>query len=114
MSEKILMIETSTECCSVALSDGGRILAAKTDETPRVQSSMLVPYIEEVLQAAKYVPYLEMILGPRTEIIPALVLTGSRDFFDFVPIGETEGVLAACSGDMIFNVLNEYLGFLRE
>ena len=53
MSEKILMIETSTECCSVALADGGRILASKTDETPRVQSSMLVPYIEEVLQAAK-------------------------------------------------------------
>ena len=69
---------------------------------------------EEVLQAAKYVPYLEMILGPRIEVIPALVLTGSRDFFDFVPIGDTEGVLAACSGDMIFNVLNEYLGFLRE
>ena len=69
---------------------------------------------EEVLQAAKYVPYLEMILGPRVEVIPALVLTASRDLFDFVPIEGTEGVLAVCSGDMIFNVLNEYLGFLAE
>ena len=68
----------------------------------------------EVLQAAKYAPYLEMILGPKVNVIPALVLTGSRDYFDFVPIGNTEGVLAACSGDMIFNVLNEYLGFLQE
>ena len=52
MSEKILMIETSTECCSVAVCDGLRILASRLDETPRRQSSMLVPYIVEILQEA--------------------------------------------------------------
>ena len=69
---------------------------------------------EEVLQAAKYVPYLEMVLGPEINVIPALVLTGETDYFDFVPVGTDEGLLAACSGDMLFNVLNEYLAFLRE
>ena len=53
MNEKILMIETSTECCSVALSEGERIVARKVDETPRVQSSLLAPYIEKVLQEAQ-------------------------------------------------------------
>ena len=52
MREKILMIETSTECCSVALSDGDRILASRVDELPRRQSSMLAPYLAEVLQEA--------------------------------------------------------------
>ena len=52
MNERILMIETSTECCSVALSEGARILARRIDETPRMQSSMLAPYIVEVLQEA--------------------------------------------------------------
>ena len=52
MNEKILMIETSTECCSVALSEGPRIVSQRIDETPRMQSSMLAPYIVEVLQEA--------------------------------------------------------------
>ena len=50
MSEKILMIETSTECCSVALSDGAQIVAARINETPRQHASQLAPYIQEVLQ----------------------------------------------------------------
>ena len=69
---------------------------------------------QEVLQAAKYVPYLEMILGAEVEVIPALVLTAGYDYFDYVPINNTGGVLAACSGDMLFNVFNEYMGFLRD
>ena len=52
MSEKILMIETSTECCSVALSDGAQIVAARINETPRQHASQLAPYIREVLQEA--------------------------------------------------------------
>ncbi len=67
---------------------------------------------EEVLQAAKYVPYLEIVFGPRYDILPALVLTGAADIFDFVSIGNSEGELPVCSGDMLFNVLNEYMGFL--
>ena len=66
----------------------------------------------EVLQAAKYVPYLEVIFGPRFDVYPALVLTSASDFFDFVPIGNTDMLLPVASGDMLFNVFNEYLGFL--
>ena len=69
---------------------------------------------DEVLQAAKYAPYLEVLFGPKMDIIPALVLTGASDFFDYVRIGRTDCVLPVCSGDMLFNVLNEYMGFLQE
>lgn len=67
---------------------------------------------EEVMQAAKYCPYLEIVFGSRYDIIPALVLTGAADLFEYVPIGGTDAELAACSGDMLFNVLNEYMHFL--
>ena len=69
---------------------------------------------EEVLQAAKYVPYLEILFGPGYEVIPVLVLTRGREMFDFVPIGEADMVLPVCSGDMLFNVFDEYLGFLAR
>ncbi len=68
---------------------------------------------EEVEQAAKYVPYLEIVFGPKYEIIPVLVLTGARELFDFVPIGKADRLLPVCSGDMLFNVFDEYLGFLQ-
>ncbi|MCR5576285.1 MAG: helix-turn-helix domain containing protein [Oscillospiraceae bacterium] len=69
---------------------------------------------EEVQQAAKYSPYLEIVFGPAYEIIPVLVLTGARERFEFVPIGERDMVLPVCSGDMLFNVFDEYLGFLQK
>ncbi len=69
---------------------------------------------EEVLQAAKYCPYLEIMFGPAYEIIPVLVLTRASELFQFAPIGQTDAILPVCSGDMLFNVFNEYLGFLRE
>ena len=52
------------------------------------------------------------VFGSRYDIIPALVLTGAADLFEYVPIGGTDAELAACSGDMLFNVLNEYMHFL--
>ena len=67
---------------------------------------------KEILQSAKYVPYLEIVFGPTCEVIPVLVLTGAADFFDFFQVGETDMVLPVCSGDMLFNAFNEYLGFL--
>ena len=69
---------------------------------------------EEVLQAAKYAPYLEILFGRGMDIVPALVLTAASDLFEYVPIGKSDCVLPVCSGDMLFNVLNEYLGFLRS
>lgn len=68
---------------------------------------------EEVLQAAKYCPYLEIIFGPDYEVIPVLVLTRAADVFRFVQIGQSDAILPVCSGDMLFNVFDEYLQFLR-
>ena len=67
---------------------------------------------DEVLQSAKYVPYLEIVFGPDYEIVPVLVLTAAQDLFENVSIGRTDAVLPVCSGDMLFNVFDEYLGFL--
>lgn len=67
---------------------------------------------EEVLQAAKYVPFLEILFGREKDVFPALVLTGASELFSYEPIGETEYVLPVCSGDMLFNVFNEAIGFL--
>ena len=69
---------------------------------------------EEVSQAAKYVPYLEIVFGPDYEVIPALVLTAAKETFDFVSIGVYDAILPVCSGDMLFNIFDEYLGFLSE
>ena len=67
---------------------------------------------EEILQAAKYVPYLEILFGRDMDIYPALVLTGTKELFSYEPIGETGFVLPVCSGNMLFNVFNETMGFL--
>ena len=69
---------------------------------------------DEVRQAAKYVPYLEIVFGPDYEVLPALVLTAAREMFDFAPIGTSGSLLPVCSGDMLFNVFDEYMGFLNE
>lgn len=68
---------------------------------------------EDVSQAAKYVPFLEIVFGPGYEVIPALVLTAAKELFDFVAIGESGFILPVCSGDMLFNVFDEYLQFLN-
>ena len=68
---------------------------------------------EEVFQAAKYSPFLEVVFGQKYEIIPALILTGADELFEFVSIGETDMILPVSSGNMLFNVFNEYLGFLH-
>ncbi|MDO4867248.1 MAG: helix-turn-helix domain containing protein [Clostridia bacterium] len=68
---------------------------------------------EDVSQAAKYCPYLEIVFGPNYEVLPALVLTGARELFDFTSIGGSDFILPVCSGDMLFNVFDEYLGFLN-
>lgn len=71
------------------------------------------PEPDEVIQAAKYCPSLEVIFGDRYEIIPALVLTSASDLFDYVPVGGTDMILPVVSGDMLFNVFDEYIGFLK-
>lgn len=68
---------------------------------------------EEVLQAAKYVPYLEILFGRENDVIPSLILTRAKDLFTYEKIGTTDYILPVCSGDMLFNVLNDYMGFLN-
>lgn len=67
---------------------------------------------DEVLQAAKYTPYLEIVFGPSYDVIPVLVLTQAEELFRYVPIGNTDMELPVCSGDMLFTTFDEYLGFL--
>ena len=67
---------------------------------------------EEVRQAAKYCPYLEIMFGREYEIIPVLVVTAAQDLFRFVQIGDRDMLLPVVSGDMLFNAFDEYLSFL--
>lgn len=69
---------------------------------------------EEVLQAAKYVEYLEVLFGPDYDVIPALVLTRAMDLYAYTPIAKSDAALPVCSGDMLFNLFDEYIGFLQK
>lgn len=68
---------------------------------------------EEVTQAAKYSQYLEVLFGPEYDVIPVLVLTKASDLYKYVPLGNTTAELPVCSGDMLFNIFDEYVGFLE-
>ena len=68
---------------------------------------------EEVDQCAKYCEYLDVIFGDDYEIVPVLVLTKARDLFRDATISGTDAAVHACSGDMLYNVLDYYLGFIR-
>jgi len=69
---------------------------------------------DEVSQAAKYCEYLEVLFGPQMDVIPVLVLTRATDLYQYEPLGNTSAEIPVCSGDMLFNVVDEYLGFLEE
>ncbi len=66
----------------------------------------------EVDQAAKYVPYLEVVLGPTYNVVAALVLTSARDLYTHARISHSTAEVSVASGDMLFNVLDEYLDYL--
>ena len=51
--------------------------------------------------------------GPDYEVVPALVLTTAKELFEFVPIGSSDMLIPVCSGEMLFNVFDEYIGFLN-
>ena len=46
---RILLIETSTSLCSVALADGDRIAAIRESTEPREHAAMTAPFVKEVL-----------------------------------------------------------------
>lgn len=69
---------------------------------------------EEVIQAAKYTEYLEVLFGPEYDVIPCLVLTRAQDLYCYQPLGRTGAEVPVCSGDMLFNLFDEYIGFLEK
>lgn len=67
---------------------------------------------EEVAQAAKYSAYQEVLFGPDYDVIPVLVLTRAHDLYKYVQLKGSTAEIPVCSGDMLFNIFDEYLGFL--
>ena len=68
---------------------------------------------DEELQAVKYAEYLEMIFGKDYEVIPALVLTRAADLYRWEQLPGSTAEVPVCSGDMLFNLFDEYFGFLE-
>lgn len=68
---------------------------------------------DEVFQAARYSAYQEVLFGPKYDVIPVLVLTKAQDLYKYIPLGESTAEIPVCSGDMLFNIFDEYLGFLE-
>ena len=68
---------------------------------------------EEELQAVKYAKYLDVIFGSDYEVIPALVLTGATDIYRWEPLPGSTAEVPVCSGDMLFNLFDEFIGFLE-
>lgn len=67
---------------------------------------------DEVLQAAKYTEYLEVLFGTEYDVIPGLVLTKAMDLYTYAPLPDTDAAIPVCSGDMLMNLFDEYLDFL--
>ena len=42
------------------------------------------------------------------------MLTKADDLYQHVPLGESGALLPVCSGNMLFNLFDEYMGFLDE
>ena len=68
---------------------------------------------EEELQAVKYARYLDVIFGSGYEVIPALVLTRAVDLYSWEQLPGSSAEVPVCSGDMLFNLFDEFLGFLE-
>ena len=65
----------------------------------------------ELEQAAKYAPYLQVVLGSAYRVVPALVLTRAQERFEHCSAG---GEVTVASADMLFNVFDEHFGFLQD
>ncbi len=68
----------------------------------------------EVKQAAKYSAYEEVLFGPDYDVIPVLVLTRATDLYTYEKLSESTAEIPVVSGDMLFNVFDEYIGFLER
>ena len=52
----LLLIETATQVCSVALAEGGEVTARRESDVPNAHSTMLQVYVEEVLRERSLEP----------------------------------------------------------
>jgi len=50
MDCRIILLETSTSLCSVALLEGDRISASRFSDSPRAHAAMTAPFVQEVLE----------------------------------------------------------------
>ncbi|MBO4475816.1 MAG: tRNA (adenosine(37)-N6)-threonylcarbamoyltransferase complex dimerization subunit type 1 TsaB [Bacteroidales bacterium] len=50
MDCRIILLETSTSLCSVALLEGDRITACRMSDSPRAHASQTAPFVQEVLE----------------------------------------------------------------
>lgn len=64
---------------------------------------------EEIKQASKYTEYLEVLFGPKYDVIPVLVLTKAKDLYRYIQMEGTTAEIPVCSGDVLFNIFDEYL-----
>ena len=69
---------------------------------------------EELQQTVKYSAYLDVIFGSDYEVIPALVLTRGSDLYTWEQLPDSDLEVPVCSGDMLFNVFDEFMGFLEK
>lgn len=67
---------------------------------------------EEQKQAVKYSPYMDIIFGEKYEVIPALVLTKASDLYSWQQLPGSTAEIPVVSGDMLFNLFDEFIGFL--
>ena len=67
---------------------------------------------DEEQQALKYAQYLDVIFGDGYEVISALVLTRASDLYVWKQLPGSVAEIPVCSGDMLFNVFDEFIGFL--
>lgn len=67
---------------------------------------------EEQKQAVKYARYMDIIFGEEYEVIPALVLTTATDLYTWQQLPESTAEIPVTSGDMLFNLFDEFIGFL--
>lgn len=69
---------------------------------------------EEMEQAVKYSAYEEVLFGPKYEVIPVLVLTKATDLYSYETLPKSTAEIPVVSGDMLFNIFDEYMGFLEQ
>ena len=66
---------------------------------------------EDIEQAAKYSEYLEVLFGPRYDVIPALILTAGENILEDVELRHTTAVVPVCSGDRLCELIKDYCSF---